>query len=441
VGGLGADPPTDPDSERALLAAVIVDPSQLNKLADTVCAEDFGDPDLAALFDALQTLHDAGFPVNDARVLVPELKRLNVPRPVTEPAFIASLIADGGVHAYHATYYGQQVRRSAVLRRQQTVGRELLARTANPGADPADIAAWLDSQFSAIGQRVAHPPRQMDAIADEIIEELKNPDLRSRGVMTGLPSHDEAAGGWMPGELVILAARPGIGKTSLGVQIAFHNAMRQRPVLFVSLEMRDRELISRVLCGLSTVNSRRVRAGRLTATDCAAMEKASVQISGVPLHVWAPPTATLLRIRAVAKQQATASGLALLVVDYIGLVQPEDRARPRHEQVAAVSAGLKALAKELTVPVLALCQLNRDVENRKGEPLLSNLRESGAIEQDADIVLFIHRERRDTPQAKLIVAKHRHGDTGAIPLLWVPARTSFEAIEAGDCLEHIEGEL
>ena len=415
----GLPPPSDPDSETALLAAVILDPTNMGKVVDLVSADDFGDPDFGAMFEGLRTLHDAGLPIGDPKVFLPELQRANVP---VDAALVYRLIQEGT--PANARYYAKQIRRCEMLRRHYRIGWDLLERTTATDADPADIGQWLESRLATIGQRVADPPRQLDEVAGEIIADLRDRDSAApRGIMTGLIRHDETTGGWQPGELVILAARPGVGKTALALQVAMHNAMRHRPVLFVSLEMRDRELVTRVLCGRSRVDSRLLRAGDVTPSDLQDLERASTEVDGVPLRIWAPPTATLPLIRAVAKRERVASGLALLAVDYIGLVQPDDRTRPRHEQVAAVSAGLKRLAKELVVPVLALCQLNREAD--RTEPRLAHLRESGAIEQDADLITFLHRPDSDA-RTTLIVAKHRHGETGKMELAWLPEETRFD---------------
>jgi replicative DNA helicase len=420
---LDTPPPADPDSERALLAAVIVDATQLDHVGALVSLDDFHDAQHGDLFEAVAILREAGLPTNDVAVLSPELKRMGVPEAVRTPAFIGKLIGEG--IGWNAKYYAHIVKKCAILRRQRDIACELLARVAHPQADPVEINRWLESQVAGVGYQSDEPSKQIADLARELVTGLKATPAEGRGVMTGLRSHDEVAGAWMPGELVILAARPGVGKTSLALQVAIHIAMRGRSVTFLSLEMTGRELASRVLCDKANVDSRRLRSGRLEPSHINALEVASVELGGLPLRIWAPPMATISRIRAVAKRDAAAHGLGLLVVDYIGLVRPDDKTRPRHEQVAQVSAGLKSLAKELAAPVLALSQLNREADG--AEPRLCHLRESGAIEQDSDVVLFLHP--KDARTAKLIIAKHRHGDTGAISLRWIPDRTRYEDID------------
>ena len=425
---LDRSPPGDTDAERALLAACILDPTNLDRLGEQVSQADFCDDENGRLFDALQMLHDAGKPVGDMAVLAAELRRLGLYEAIGGAAFVAKLFTDGRVHVPHAAFYAESIRRTASLRRQLDLAAELTRRAYDPKADPSNIAQWLDARLSGLDQRKPDSVRTIGEIAAEVVEDLKRPETHAANVFTGLREYDETHGGWLPGELVILAARPKMGKTALATQVAFYQAVGNRPTLFVSLEMRDRELITRVLCGLAEVNSRRVRTRRLDGQHIGQLAKVASDLGDLPLNVWSPPLSTLPAIRAVAKQAKATQGLDLVVVDYLSLVRPSDPRRPRHEQVAEVSAGLKSLAKELGVVVLCLAQLNREAE---GEiPRLSNLRESGAVEQDADIVLFIHRARKgegeDTTATKLITAAHRSGEEGELELRWVPERTRFE---------------
>ena len=200
------------------------------------------------------------------------------------------------------------------------------------------------------------------------MNELNTPTTR-RPVFTGIERFDRVAGGLLPGELEIIAARPGNGKTSLAMQIGNRLARLDRPVLFVSLEMRAAELVGRLLCGSTGIDSRHLRRGQV---DPAKFADEIADMAGTPLTIFDPPAATMQRIRAVAKMQKAATGLELLIVDYIGLVQPRDRKIPRHEQVAEITGGLKQLAKELDTPVIALCQLNREADG--ADPKLSHLR-------------------------------------------------------------------
>jgi replicative DNA helicase len=228
----------------------------------------------------------------------------------------------------------------------------------------------------------------------------------------------------MPGELVIIAARPGQGKTALAMQIAQRVATRGQ-VVFVSLEMRDRELIRRSLSALSGVNSKKLREARVTELEFDQLRGARMELTGLPLEICAPNRATMQQIVGMAKyRKAMGGGVRMLFVDYIGLIRAGtgERGMERHLQVGEFTAGLKSLGKELGCPVVALAQLNRDAQNKP--PTLANLRESGSIEQDADIVLLIHHPS-DEPRAHLMIAKHRHGKACIVRIPWNPETTSF----------------
>lgn len=410
------------ESERAILAALLLDQSNVDVIGDTLAAHDFADRDLGALFDGLVTLHHAGEPISDVTYLVPALQRAGVPQSVRTAAFLGRLALAGT--AAHARYYAHEVRRASRLRTLQGIGRQLDARAAEPQADPDAIAAWLDAHISGLSADASDRCQPLGDVAGEFIGDLKQPQTRRRTILTGLPTVDQTVGGFAGGELVVIAARTGIGKTALAMQIAVDVAARGRSVLFVSLEMRDRELVSRVLCGAAGVDAQRVRSGRYDAHDLGQLEWAASQVASHPLYIFDASRATTACIKAQAKYAQAAHGLDLLIVDYIGLVQPADRKRDRHEQVGQITADLKALAKELTVPVVALAQLNREADG--AAPKLSHLRESGCIEQDADIVWLLHRDDVRAETATLIVAKHRHGDTGRLTLRWSSTRLRFE---------------
>lgn len=418
-------PPTDSQSERALLAACIVDQTSIDHVAEIVDAHHFHDAAMGELFGALRTLHEAGKPLSDGNVLMPELRRMNLP---VDATFIARLIVEGNTHAPNCVYYAKNVRETALLRKQQDASIEWLHRIAKGKASAEDNVAWIDSKLANVGGDNVEEAESVGTIGKRLVAEWSKPakDQR-RAVYSGIALYDQEHGGFMPGELVIVAARPGIGKSSLGMQAAYHNAaMKERPVLFVTLEMTADELMARVFCGNAGINSRRLRSQKIDENE---LHQLKAEVDGdidVPLRIYAPKSATLSRIRAVAKRMQVTDGLELLVVDYLSLVAPADPRRPKQEQIAAVSMGLKALAKELNIPVIALQQLNREAE--KGAPQLSHLRESGSIEQDADTVILIHHDD-DQGAARLIVAKHRHSQRGYIRLRWVKEQTRFESPE------------
>lgn len=412
--------------ELALVGSCLMDPSVIPMVAEITTQGDFLDDTLGKAFAAIVLAHDAGLPVHNYRVMQRELIRQGVAEHHTSDDGLGRLYKSTP-HAGHARYYAEVVRDAAALRRLAATGKQLIERSEDFDAKPAKLAEWATAQLAMQAPSDAAQVVTAGEVALQIVADLRAPKDRSRPLMTGLYPLDDFAGGWHPGELIILAARPSIGKTALGLQVAQHTAEQGKPALVVSLEMRDRELVSRQLAGIGGVDGRRLRSGAtLREDELAALDGATAKLDSVPLKIWAPPSATMSRIRGIAKHTAATSGLALLVVDYLGLVRPADHYRPRHEQIAEVSAGLKGLAKELDVPVLALCQLNREAE-KENAPLLSHLRDSGAIEQDADVVLLLHRADRQATEASIFVAKHRHGATGLVKVEFDPEATRFDA--------------
>lgn len=413
---------TTAQTETALLKALVLDPSRIDHVSPQLTGADFADPHLGHFFDVLVTAHTAGLPVGDLRVLKPELERHQVDQSVANAAALGRMFVQDGTAA-NALHYAGLVRRAAMLRHHEANAHEVLRRTREPDADPDSLAAWLEGRLATIGHQVDRQPRTAAEIADEYIAELKRPATRKRTVMSGLLALDETVGGWMPGELIVVAARTSMGKTALAMQMAQHSAAAGKSVLFASLEMRDTELIGRILCGAAQVDSRRIRSGRHNETDVANIEFQASRMEDHPLRVWSPGRATTSQIRAAAKRVRALAGLDLLIVDYIGLVRPSDPKRQRYEQIGQITGDLKACAQELEVPVIALCQVNRQADGT--EPRLAHLRESGNVEQDADAVLFVHRAEPADTDATLIVAKHRHATTGSIRVNWIPAETRF----------------
>jgi len=284
-------------------------------------------------------------------------------------------------------------------------------------------------------------------IADILQEAMVRIDARMKhehaigGVETGFSDFDALTGGLHDSELIILAARPSMGKTALALNIAEYAAVTSSvPTLFVSLEMSSVELADRMLCSIAEVNGQRLRNGTISNDDRRRLVEKAADMSQAPLFVDDSPSRTMTEIAAASRRLKRRNGLGLIVIDYLQLIEPDNAKDPRQEQVAKIARRLKGLARELKVPVLCLAQLNRQAEVAKeNRPRLSHLRESGAIEQDADVVMFVHREEyyqtndedraRVSGQAEIIIAKQRNGPIGEIKLLWRKDFTRFCALE------------
>lgn len=432
-------PPFDLQAELGVLGSVFLLPDVLDDVATIVGPEDFYDDAHAKLFRVMAELHDEERKI-DPTLTIDRLKSANLFEAVGGSAYLSKII-NAVPNAAHATYYAEIVRRKARLRRVIVHCTEALQQ-AYDELPAGDITASLEGKLFQLDRSGWQAPRLICDVARDALDEIElaTRSDQVRGAATGLFRLDEGMGPLLAGEMVVIAARTGMGKTSLATQLALHNADKGRPGLIVSLEMRDRELVQRVLCGWAELDSRDVRAGRLDVPQLKQLREAAVGAAGLPLFVWDPPTATLDDIRHVVRRAVRTAGVQVVVIDYLGLVRPtgEEKRLQRYEQVGLISAGLKRLAKESGVVVVSLAQLNREAADGE-EPKLSHLRESGAIEQDADTVILIYHP---TPKgnakvtgpkppgpsdAFAIVAKHRHGQACRVRLIWNPRETRFSS--------------
>lgn len=418
-------PPHDVEAEKGVLGSLILDPTTCNAIGVTLQVEDFYLEAHQTLYSHLLAMHDTRDPF-DAVTIRARLQASGDFEAIGGTAGLAEIM-QSVPYAANAAHYAKIVRDKATLRRLRLVGETLIRDVHDPAATPDELIVRADAainQAAGVSGKITTSATEAITRAMDHIDALEG---RGRGLPTGLADFDKWHGGLFGGELVILAARPRMGKTSLAVQIALHSAQRDRRVLFVSLEMSAAELMSRAMCAHANVDGNRLRTGQLDPDDKAALVQSSNELAGCALEIADPHGGLKVAdIRRLGHQQKRKAGLALLVIDYLQLLDPDDRRAPRQEQVAAMARALKGLARELEIPVLCLAQLNRQVEAAKGShrPQLGHLRESGAIEQDADVVLFIHREEvySNEPDHKgkavLITAKNRNGITRDYALLW-----------------------
>lgn len=416
------------DSEVQLLGALLLFPEAVED-CEHLAAIQFADWELGRLFESLVTLHGGGMPIHDIRALIHELAAMQAPPACLEPKYLGRLIHQAAPRS-GVRWHADQISQAWHLRRLQDLATELARRAGEPKADPAAIARWIESEVSTVSPD-RQEPRTFSSVATEWLASLREPAPPAT-VGTGLARVDDSFGLWHATELIVLAARPGIGKTSLALQIAEQQAAQGNPVLFVSLEMRDQELVQRALVRAAGINGRELRKRQPWPTELADLEEAAEKYAEQPFWVWSPASASMRQVRGVAKRMRAKHPLSLIVVDYVSRIHSEDRGAPRHQQVATVTWGCKTLAKECNCPVLLLAQLNRE-STKDTVPRLSHLAESGSLEQDADTVLFLHPKTK--VDVDLICAKNRHGETGLVTLYWDGEATRFEQtrrIEAFD---------
>jgi replicative DNA helicase len=415
-------------TEQAVLGGMLRWPDTIGEVAAVLRAGDFRSGHHQAIFTAVVGLWDAGRPV-DAVGVADVLHRQGQVENVGGYGYLGSLLElepSGAGTVHHA----RVVRERSVIRALHGAAQEILRDTAAGAGSAEQLLEEAERKLYAVGEAGygggAVPVRQsVDEMFDRIDERARRKGQLA-GLPTGLRDLDGLTSGLHDSEVTILAARTSVGKTTLAVQIASHAAVNLGlPVLFVSLEMSRVELAERLACALGGVDSQRLRQGEPSEGDATRLIAARDRLRPAPLHIDHEPHQRMVRIAAAARRLKRREGLRLLVLDYVQLVEPEDKKVPRHEQVAQVSRRLKGLAKELNVPVLALAQLSRAAEERE-RPRLHHLRESGSLEQDADCVLLMHRSDEEPGVVEVDVAKQRNGPTGTVKLVFRKAFTRFD---------------
>jgi replicative DNA helicase len=433
-------------AERAVLGAVLADNAVIAEVAERVQPADFASTAHAQIFAAMISL-DAAQRTVDHLTLSEELKTRGQLAAVGGPPYLMGLDQVVPV-ATNAPQYAQIVKDQAIRRRLAAAGREIQELASQDAGDlevlldEAERKVFLLAESKREGE--LRPVRDLMEHTLELLDNLTRSATGVTGLPTGYLDLDRQLTGFHRGELLVLAARPGLGKTALALNIANHVAMKeQRAVGIFSLEMPADQLLMRLLASSARVDMKKLRGGRLTADDQKKFQKVANELFHAPLYIDDTGTLSPFELRAKARRlKQRDERLGLLVVDYLQLMHLKGKVENRQLEVSEISRSLKALAKELEVPVLALSQLNRKVEERKGgRPLLSDLRESGAIEQDADVVMFIHRDDededggmafRESSPVELIVAKQRNGPIGTIDLVFLSEFTRFESKAKGE---------
>jgi len=422
-----------------VLGSVLLDPRLLDEMATIVRPDDFYADANQRIFRRLEAMHDAGRRI-DIALLIEDLKRVSEYEAVGGAAYLAEVV-HSVPYAHNAPYYAEIVRERAHRRCLIHAATETLRDAWDPCSEVPDILERAEAALSAI-TTAQHRETIVTAeqAAVQFVEYVDQSRARRDqvGIFTGLQKFDETVGGLFPGELIILAARPSVGKSALACQIAEHNARRGRVVYLASLEMAARELAGRIICGLARVSGRKIRTGTLADEDYAALGDWCNDFARLPVLFDDRPALTVGEIRRTCRRLMR-KGLSMVIIDYLQLITPDDRREIREQQVAKMARALKQLSRELRLPVLCLAQLNRQNDKESRRPRLSDLRESGAIEQDADDVMFLHpmktydqqqEERRNGfkqgHDTELIVAKQRNGETPTFKLEWFPEVTRFE---------------
>lgn len=437
----GKVPPHNLEAEESVLGACLISREAIANVLEVVSAEDFYKPANAEIFGAMLDLYGRGEPV-DAITLADELRRRDTLDSLGGKAYLHTLVSSVPT-AGSATHYARIVGEHAVLRRLIQASQEISELAFSLPDDIEDAVDRAENLVYQVSQRRItedfSPLRDLLTENMEMVEKLYERGSTITGLSTGFHELDNITAGFQPANLIIVAARPSQGKSSLSLSIAQHVAVNENtPVVIFSLEMSKMELVQRLMCAEARVDSNRLRRGALQDSDWPKLSHALGRLAEAPIFIDDTASVTIMEIRAKCRRLASKYGLGLVIVDYLQLMSSMRRSENRVQEVSEVSRSLKILARELNVPVLAVSQLSRNVEYRADKrPMLADLRESGSLEQDSDVVLFIYRDEvynTDSPQrgiAEIHVAKHRNGPIGKIDLAFLEHYTKFANLAKG----------
>ncbi len=433
-------PPQNIQAESSLLGSILLDTDAMTKIADTVKPDDFYEQRHTTIYRAMFELYEQRKPI-DVLTLTDKLETSGEIENVGGAGYITEL-SNSVPSAAHVHYYGDIVSKKATLRRLISAAQDI---TQLGYSDNDDTAELLDKAEQLLYNVSEHKTGQgFRAIGDvlnesfERIEELNKDTSKLRGVSSGFSNLDSILAGFQNSDLLVLAARPAMGKSSFALNVAHHVAAKDGvPVGIFSLEMSQEQLVDRLLSAESGVDSWKLRTGNLNDDDFKKIGIAYGSLAEAPVFIDDTPMLNVMEIRTKARRIQNEHGLGLIIIDYMQLMSSHGKYTDnRVQEVSEISRGLKGLARELNVPVLALSQLSRSVESRHPQiPQLADLRESGSIEQDADVVMFIYREDVYNPEterenlADLFVKKHRNGPTGQVELYFHGEKTQFRQVD------------
>ena len=442
--------PQNTEAEESLLGAVLIDNATLLEVMDALHPDDFYRTANGIIFDAIRNLALRNEPA-DLITVINYLKHTDKLNAVGGAEYIAHLV-DEVPFAVHAPYYAEIIRDKAILRRLIEKTNAIAKRCYDEDGPVEDVVNYAEEAVFEISEKKVG--QKFVSISDlvpvnlEVLEERQKNRSALTGVPTGFKALNNILSGFQNTDFIILAARPSMGKTALALNFAMAAAKENISVAVFSLEMGAEQLSMRMLCSEAMVNASSLRSGFFSMEDWHKILNAADKFVDMPIYIDDTSTPTIMDVYTKCRRLKMDKDVGLIIIDYIQLMEGSDKL-DRHLQIAKISRALKGLAKDLNVPIIALAQLNRSVEQRDNKrPRLSDLRESGALEQDADVVLFIYRDDAynkapDNPnkgKAEIIVAKHRNGATGAVGLHFHNIYTRFTDLEPGDPFQPLGGD-
>ncbi|MCA9349726.1 replicative DNA helicase [Candidatus Saccharibacteria bacterium] len=434
-------PPNSIEAEESILGAILLEKDTLIKIADTLSAEAFYDSRHQTIYGAMLELYDKHLPI-DLITLTDHLKSRDLLEQVGGAVYLTELV-DRVPTSSHSLRYAELINQKYLLRKLISAGQDITAMAIDSTDDIAELLDQVESKIFAISEDQGKKDlvRLRDILAQSMdrFDSLHKDKEQLRGTPTGFRDLDDKLAGFQDSDLIILAARPAMGKTSLALSLASNIACDyNQPTLIFSLEMSQEQLTDRIIAARAGIEGWKLRTGNLDDQDFSKITSVMGDLAEAPLYIDDSPSLNVMEMRTKARRlQMEIGKLGLVIVDYLQLMNHSGSKENRVQEISAISRGLKSLAREINAPVLALSQLSRSVESRQPKiPQLADLRESGSIEQDADVVLFIYRDEYYNPKdtekpgiADILLRKHRNGPTGSIELYFNDKNTSFRSLD------------
>ena len=439
----GRVPPQDTVAEKSLLGAILISDGMLPEILTILRPRDFYDERHQVIFETMMELYDQHKPV-DLLTVTTELKTKKKLKDIGGAPYLTEL-SNFVPAAAHAKAYAEIVEKASTRRRLIKAGNEIVSKAFEDDADVQSLIGAAEKELFEVSDKVVKSDYvamdELLADAFDRIEELHKNKGALRGLKTGFRDLDKKTAGFQKGDLVIIGARPAMGKTTFAQNLTYNIAsMNKKGVLFFSMEMAANEIVDRMISDVSGVDNWKMRTGNLTDDEFQRIGEALGEMDELPIYIDDTSSMTIMDLRNKARRAMHDKDIGIVIVDYLQLIQGSDRYKGnRVQEVTEISRGLKILARELEIPVVALAQLSRSVTGRDDpRPVLSDLRESGSIEQDADLVMFLHRpdyyrqnddNYEETHITELLVAKHRHGAVGKIELYFHPELLRFMSLD------------
>lgn len=431
-------PPQNIEAEQSMLGAILLDNEALPKALEIISPDDFYKESHKRIFNTMLELFDK----NEAIDLITVIERLKAKNDIDAVGGISYLttLASQVPTAANVRYHARIVRGKALLRSLINSCTNIVSSVYDDSGEPDELVDYAEKTiFDISDKRVKtsfFPIKEIIKDSFEMIEHLYGKKEAITGVPSGFRDIDELTTGFQRGDLIIIGGRPSMGKTAFGLNIAqYVGSKLKEPVAIFSLEMAKEQLVLRMLCSEAMIDSNNVRKGFIRKEDWHKLTKAAGDLQGSPIFIDDSSAVSVLEMRAKARRLKIEKGLSLVIVDYLQLMRSRGNFERREQEISEISRSLKALAKELSVPVIALSQLNRGVEQRSDKrPTLADLRESGAIEQDADVIIFLYRDAvynkkiADRGRSEIIISKQRNGPTGTVELTFLEQSTRFTAL-------------